>query len=174
MRSKLLVRCRDAAPWLVAATLALSLAQPAAAQWKWRDATGRVTASDMPPPRDVPEKDIIQRPGSARAYVAPPAAASAASAAAAAPRASAPVDKELEARRKAAEQQAQAKAKADEARIAAQRADNCARARSYLQTLDSGMRIARTNDKGEREFLDDQARAAEARRARDTIASDCR
>ena len=84
------------------------------------------------------------------------------------------MDKELEARRKAAEQQAQAKAKADEARIAAQRADNCARARSYLQTLDSGMRIARTNDKGEREFLDDQARAAEAKRARDTIASDCR
>lgn len=175
MRSTLLSRCRAAAPWLLTAALALSLAQPAAAQWKWRDATGRVTASDMPPPRDVPEKDIIQRPGSARPYVAPPAAASAASAAAtAAPRASAPVDKELEARRRAAEQQAQAKTKAEEARIAAVRAENCARARSYLQTLDSGMRIARTNDKGEREILDDQARAAEARRARDTIASDCR
>ena len=88
--------------------------------------------------------------------------------------ASAPVDKELQARKKAAEAEQQAKAKAEEQRNAAIRADNCARARSHLATLDSGQRLARINDKGEREVLDDEARAAEVRRAREVIASDCR
>ena len=43
-----------------------------------------------------------------------------------------------------------------------------------LATLDSGQRIARINAEGEREILDDEARAEEARRAREVIASDCR
>ena len=54
------------------------------------------------------------------------------------------------------------------------RAENCARARSYQKSLDSGMRIARTNDKGEREILDDAARAQEQQRTREIIASDCK
>lgn len=158
---------------LVAAA-ALLLALPAQAQWKWRDATGRVTASDMPPPREVPEKDILQRPAGVRAPVTPPAAASAAAAAASAAPAAKPADKELEARKKAAEQQAQAKAKADEQRLAAIRADNCQRARSHLATLESGQRMARVNEKGEREVIDDRTRANEMQRAREIIASDCR
>lgn len=161
-------------PWVAvfvaAATLALAL--PADAQWRWRDASGRVTASDMPPPRDIPEKDIIQRPSGAARPAA--AAAPAASAVASAPAAATPVDKDLQAKKKAAEQEQQAKAKAEEQRNAAIRADNCARARSHLATLDSGQRLARVNDKGEREVLDDKARAEEVRRAREIIASDCR
>lgn len=157
---------------LVLAVSALTLAMPAAAQWKWRDASGRVTASDLPPPREIPEKDILQRPGAnsrAPAAPAPQAAASAASA----PTAPA-VDKELEARKRAAEEQQQAKAKAEEQRTAAIRADNCKRARGHLATLEGGQRLARVNDKGEREILDDKARADEMRRAREVIASDCR
>jgi len=164
---------------VLAASLALLLALPAAAQWRWRDANGRVTASDRPPPREIPDKDILQRPAAAAARAvapaAPPASAAASGAVAAASgSASAPVDKELQARKKAAEAEQQAKAKADEQRNAAIRADNCARARSHLATLDSGQRLARINDKGEREVLDDEARAAEVRRAREVIASDCR
>lgn len=155
---------------LLLALLTLTLALPADAQWRWRDASGRVTASDLPPPRDIPEKDILQRPGGAR----PAAAAAAPVAASAAPKPAAAVDKELEARKKAADQQQQAKAKADEERQAAVRAENCSRARSHLATLESGQRMARVNDKGEREFLDDQQRANEMRRAREVIASDCR
>jgi hypothetical protein len=34
--------------------------------------------------------------------------------------------------------------------------------------------MARTNDKGEREILDDKARAEEAQRARKIVASDCK
>lgn len=159
------------------ACLALTLALPAAAQWKWRDASGRVTASDLPPPREVPDKDILQRPGAgprAGSTSAPPAPAAAAASAASAPLVARPLDKQLEARKREAELQEQAKAKAEEQRLAAVRADNCSRARAHLATLDSGERLARINAKGEREVLDDKARADEVRRARAIIASDCR
>jgi hypothetical protein len=43
-----------------------------------------------------------------------------------------------------------------------------------LATLDSGQRIARIKADGEREILDDEARAKETRRAREAIASECR
>lgn len=158
---------------LLVALSSLTLALPAQAQWKWRDANGRVTASDLPPPREVPDKDILQRPAGRAART--PAAAASEPASAAAAAASAPyVDKDLEARKRAAEQQQQAKAKAEEQRNAAIRADNCARARGHLSTLESGQRLARVNDKGEREIIDDKTRADEMRRAREVIASDCR
>lgn len=165
-----------------------TLADPAQAQgqWKWRDAQGRVTVSDLPPPREVADRDILQRPAAvARAPATPgpgvaPAAAGGAAAApgsaASAPAAArpAPVDKELEARKRAAEAEKAAKAKAEEQRAAAVRAENCKRARQHLATMDSGQRVARINEKGEREVLDDETRAAESRRAREIIASECR
>ena len=162
-----------AVSWLLAASLLAVAAAPAHAQWKWRDKNGQITASDLPPPRDVADKDVLQRPAAAtaRANVAP---AVAASAPAPAMPASAPVDRELEARKQASEQDKKAKAKADEARLASQRADNCNRARSQASALDSGQRITRINDKGEREVIDDQARADESRRTRAVIASDCK
>ena len=44
------------APKLLAsfiALLLLSLASTAAAQWKWRDANGKVQYSDLPPPAGI-------------------------------------------------------------------------------------------------------------------------
>ena len=160
---------------LLVAALGLALAMPAMAQWKWRDANGRVTASDLPPPREIPEKDILQRPGSGQRAPAPAAAVAAASAAPAASGPAAPLaDKELEARKRAAEAQQKAKQKAEEQRAAAVRAENCSRARSHLATLETGQRMARINAKGEREVIDDAMRADEMRRAREVITSECR
>lgn len=159
--------------------LTLALAAPQAhAQWKWRDKSGQVNASDRPPPRDVLDKDILARPAAEvrRAFV-PTMAASAAPAASAASGAAtrAPAgDAQLEARRRTAEQEQTAKIKADEERNNVQRADNCRRARGHLAALDGGQRIARTNENGEREVLDDRARADEMRQARSVIAADCR
>ena len=45
---------------------------------------------------------------------------------------------------------------------------------SAKATLESGMRMARVNDKGEREVLDDAQRAAELKRVNAIIASDCK
>ncbi|MFO1221560.1 MAG: DUF4124 domain-containing protein, partial [Burkholderiaceae bacterium] len=103
-------------------------ALPAAAQWKWRDARGVVVISDTPPPREIPERDVMQRPTLVlQRQTITPAASAAASGAAAKPK----VDPELEARRKKAEADQQAQQKAEETRVAAQRADNCKRARAY-------------------------------------------
>lgn len=152
----------------------LLVAGPAAAQWKWKDARGQIVVSDLPPPRDIPESHILQRPELIARHPAQQGAAPASAAASAAVVAKPKVDPELEARRKKAEQDEKDKAKAEEQKVAAQRADNCRRARSQLATLESGIRLTRTNDKGEREFLDDRQRADEVARARAVIASDCR
>jgi len=157
------------------AALAL-LALPAQAQWKWRDAAGHVQYSDLPPPSGTPDKDILSRPAVQRRAKAATLPASAASAAAAASNPLTPrtVDPELEAKLKKAEADKAAKAKADAEHDAAARADNCTRAKSQMQTLESGVRLARTNDKGEREILDDAQRAAEMKRTRDVMAADCK
>ena len=161
---------------LSAALLGLTLALPAEAQWKWRDAHGQTQYSDLPPPAGVAEKDILQRPGgAAAARRAAAAAAAPASAASAAPLAAARAsDPELEAKRKQAEQEAAAKKKAEDDKIAAARAENCKRAQAQMRTLDSGIRIARVNEKGEREIIDDTARAAETKRTQGVIASECK
>ncbi|MCK6433297.1 MAG: DUF4124 domain-containing protein [Burkholderiaceae bacterium] len=153
---------------------ALVAALPAHAQWKWKDSSGQVHISDRPPPADVPDASILQRPAAPTVRRAAPAAAAASVAASGPSAASRPrVDSELEARMKKAEQEQKAKAKAEEERVAASRAENCRRARQQLAALESGMRVVRMNDKGEREYLDDAQRAAEVQRARQLIASEC-
>jgi len=152
---------------LLLATTALALMTSAAqAQWKWRDKTGQVNASDRPPPMEVPEKDIIARPTPDARRVAPAPAPTAP--------AKGPLEREVDARKKAAEQEQAAKARADEEKASQQRAENCRRAKGHVAALETGQRIARTNDKGEREILDDRGRAEELRQAREVIASDCK
>ena len=156
---------------LLSALIGAAVALPAAAQWKWRDKGGQIQYSDLPPPQGVSDQDILQRPTSAQRRTAAAAAVAAVPASAAsAPR----VEPELEAKRRKAEQEQVAKKKAEEEKITAARADNCVHAKSYLKTLEDGGRIAHTNAKGEREILDDQARAAEMKRTRDVVASDCK
>ena len=163
---------------LLAATPAQAQGQ-SASQWKWKDEKGQVHVSDMPPPRDVPDKNILLRPTPPKARAAPRAAASAASsaaspvladAAAAKPR----VDAELETRKARAEAEQRAKSKAEEDKLAAQRSENCQRARQQMSAIQSGQRMARVNAQGEREILDDAGRGAERQAAQRVIDSDCR
>jgi hypothetical protein len=168
----------------LAALVAVGFGVPAEAQWKWKDKSGRVQYSDLPPPPNVSDADVLQRPSGSAARKPPafaPNSAQAAAAAMAASAASGPVasgpskaEPELEAkRRKAAEDEA-AKRRAEEEKLKAARADNCQRAKSQVRALEDGMRMARVNEKGEREILDDKARAEETKRARDVVASDCK
>jgi hypothetical protein len=165
--------------------LGLAFALPAVcfAQWQWIDKDGRKVFSDKSPPPEIPAKSILRQPGS-RVSTAPsvPAATAADTAASAAQvaksAASAPKlsgkDKELEEKRKKAEAADAEKKKAQEEEVAKQRAENCTYARRNKATFDSGVRIARTNDKGEREFMDDATRAAESKRVEAIIARDCK
>jgi len=161
---------------LLLGLLAALTAGTASAQWKWRDPQGQVVVSDIPPPRDTPPGNILQRPdpNDKRAGSAAATPSAAASRPGAAPDGDKPkVDPELQARRKQAETDEVVKRKAQEEKNAAIRAENCQRARGYLNTLDSGVRVARVNNKGEREILDDKARADETVRARKVIESEC-
>ncbi len=159
------------------------------AQWKWRDATGRIQYSDRPPPQDVPATAILQRPAgiepsrnapvvviqplnkpaSMRGTAAPAASASAVPPA---PRAAA-ADPQTEARRKEAQAREDAERRQQEAQLAQQRSQNCLRAQENLRTLESGMRIARVNEQGEREILGDAQRTQAIADAQRVVASDC-
>jgi hypothetical protein len=168
--------CRPALLVLVA-VLAAGFAGSAAAQWKWRDKNGTLHISDMPPPPEVADKDVVGRPKlPVRSSVAPAAAAlpASATAASASPVARSASDPELEARMKRADQERQAAQKHEEEKVAAQRAESCARAKESLRTLDSGTRLVRINDKGEKEVLDDKMRAEQTQRARNVISADCK
>jgi Domain of unknown function (DUF4124) len=158
----------------LAATLCMSIATAQAVPWKYRDAQGRIVVSDLPPPAGIPDKDILERPTTVLRRAAAPKPAASAAATAASTAVAQGNDPELEARRKKAATEQEQKQKAEQEKDAVQRADNCSRAKGHLAALGDGMRIARTNDKGEREILDDKGRADEMQRARQTIASDCK
>lgn len=165
---------------LLLLTVACTWALGASAQWQWLDKDGRKVFSDRPPPQDIPEKSILKQPHGRPMAPAPVAAASAADTApatAAKPAASAAgsgKDKALEEKKAQAEAAEAAKKKAEEQKLAQARAENCKRAREGKATLDSGVRMARTNEKGEREVLDDTQRAAELKRINGIIQSDCK
>lgn len=167
------------AKFLLLALLGLALSASAQAQWKWRDARGEVLYSDRPPPLTVPEKDILQSPAAVTPRIqiisSQPLGASTPAPAASKNQAKteAKTDTEDEARRRKTEQEREAKARAEEQKNAAVRRENCVQARGYMRTLEDGMRISRTNEKGEREILDDAQRAKEIARTRGMINSEC-
>lgn len=159
----------------------LVLPLSAGAQWQWIDKDGRKVYSDQAPPSDVPEKNVLRRSGQApRLGVAPaaaPAAEAVGSVTAPARGATAKpsgVDKELEEKARKAEEAEKAKRAAEEQKVAQAKTENCQRARQGKATMDSGIRVARLNDKGEREILDDTARAAEQQRMQAVIDADCK
>ncbi|SEJ73507.1 MULTISPECIES: DUF4124 domain-containing protein [unclassified Variovorax] len=172
--------------WLVLGCV-VALPLSASAQWQWLDKNGKKVFSDQAPPPDVPEKNILRRvgpPPKARSTAnpnvdAPPQAEGTEDAAAAPkPAAAGPkptgVDKDLEEKTKKAEAEEKAKQAAEAAKIAKAKADNCALARQGKATVDSGIRIAKVNAQGEREIMDDAARAAEQKRLQTVISSDCK
>ena len=149
------------------------------AQWQWIDKDGRKVFSDQSPPADIPAKNILRQPGPRTsvpmAAAEPPVAAGSQPAK---PAASAPKltgkEKELEDKKKQAEAAEAEKKKAYEEQVAKVRAENCERAKRSKASFDSGARIARTNSKGEKEFVDDATRVVETKRLEGIIASDCK
>lgn len=151
--------------------------------WKWRDAAGQLHISDKAPPADTPARNIISSPAGGVAPTLTPdntsttAAAPVANGGAAANGAASGAETALEKKKKAAEKERadkeQAEHAARDAQNAAIRKDNCSRAQSSQATIQSGQRLARTGANGEREVLDDAARADELRRTQDAIAANC-
>lgn len=172
--------------WLLMGCV-VALPLSASAQWQWIDKNGKKVFSDQAPPPDVPEKNILRRSGSPPPRTATGVVPSLETPAPETTEAAAPkaregagtpkpsgVDKELEEKTKKAEAEEKAKRAAEEAKIAKAKADNCALARQGKATVDSGIRIAKVNAQGEREIMDDAARAAEQKRLQSVISSDCK
>jgi hypothetical protein len=154
--------------------------------WKWRDASGQLHITDTAPPAGTPAKNILRAPPGAVPAAAPALSplgsgtgTGAVPAAAADPAAAASTAGEtaLEKKKKAADKERADKDKADRAAIdaknAAIRKDNCARAQAALPGLQNGQRIAKINGKGEREVLDDAGRAEEVKHTQEVIATNC-
>lgn len=161
----------------VIALLTCAFSLPALAQWKWRDAGGKIQYSDLPPPRSTPDKDILQRPAGLKqppVIVLPFGSSVAASAPA--PVASGPSKAELDqqAKQKLQDQELAAKQKEDDRKIAQQKRENCGRAQDNLKLLQDGVRLTRQNERGETVVIDDRQRAEEMQRSRSVIASECR
>ncbi|MDP2817732.1 MAG: DUF4124 domain-containing protein [Polaromonas sp.] len=170
---------------LILALAGWAFALSAAAQYQWVGKDGRKVFSDRPPPADIQEKDILKQPGGRRAavLVIPTETAEVASTTAAAAAAKPKVDPnapkisgkdaELEAKKKKLEEEAAAKKKAEDEKIAQAQAENCERAKKAVATFQSGVRVASTNAKGEREIMDDSVRASELKRVQAVVDRDC-
>jgi len=158
------------------ATLMLCIALPAHAQWKWKDAAGKIQYSDLPPPNGTPDKDILTRPPGQKLQVFVPPPPGSLPASAPARTASGPTKAELDQQAKIKQQEKDqlAKQKEEERRVAAQRRENCGHAQDNLRLLDSGVRITRANERGEAIPMDDRQRAEEQQRTRTVIASECK
>lgn len=167
--------------------ISLVVSLPATAEiYQWRDADGRVHYSDMrpvgenarplrtratqpapslPPRTEAPPVDGANESVAEDAKTAEPGQP-------AKPKTLA--EKEVEFRQRRAEA-AEARAKAEEARKrTAEQQRDCEQARNQLAALESGQRLARFNSGGEREVLDDAARAEETARMKRYIESSCK
>ncbi len=160
--------------------LLATLSSGVEAQWQWIEKDGRKVFSDRAPPIDIPEQNILRRPGGHQRVAAPPTATDAKSTeAATVPAATATpkpagIDKELQARKAQADAAEAAKQKAEEERAAKAKAENCTRARAAKTTFDSGQLLRHTNAQGESVFMDESTRKAEAQRLQGIIDSDCK
>lgn len=169
---------------VVAVVLAGFTATPSEAQWAWKDANGRTVYSDRPPPPDIKPGSIVRQPTTQT--LANPAPASGPLDDAAKPAdgkssetKSAPnapkttAEREMEFRKRQQERAESDKKAAEEQTKSATKTAECDRARGYMKSLEDGVRITKTDASGNREFLDDAARAAEVERTRKIIQSTC-
>ena len=134
----------------------LALAQ----QYKWVDPDGKVRYGDVPPP------------GVKAQRMKPPASGPAPSTSAAT-KGEKPLSPEAAYRKRQEDAQKERDKGAQSVQEASAKRENCTRAQESLRTLESGQRIARTDSKGERYYLEDAQIAQETNRARQLVKESC-
>jgi hypothetical protein len=156
------------------AALLLVLATGAVADegeiYTWKDKDGRINYADNPPTGNTPARTLSGR----NAEKEPPAPAATETAAEAPKAQPSAAEQELEFRKRRGEA-ADNQAKAEKAKAESdERRRNCERARNQLAALESGQRVVRSNEKGDREYLDDAQRAQEIETTRKAAESWCK
>lgn len=144
------------------------------AQYVWLDDHGVKQFSDEAPPPGTPPNRILKQPhGAGPNYSAPkeedkPADASADGT----PKGPlTQAEKEAEYKKRHEEQLAKQKKADDDAKRAQEKADNCARAKAYLDGLKSGARVQTADANGQRGYMSDDDRAKEEARAQGIVDS---
>ncbi len=155
----------------IAGALCALAVQGASAQWAWKDDAGHTVFSDQPPPNNIPASHIVKSPtgssASSSMTAAPAPAADPNAPDASKPKSLADQDLEFKKRLK---DNADAAKKAQEAQAAADaKQQRCAQARTALNTINSGQRLATTDADGNRSYLDDSQRQAQAARAQQAL-----
>lgn len=146
-------------PLLVVICLGSMLSMLAQAEiYKWKDANGVIRYSDIPPPANVQTESLKSGRSSAPAPVAKPATPKAKTAGA-----------DAEAAATKPEDLTPEKVKEAEAVLKKQ---NCENAKSNLNVLNEGA-VYKTNEKGERQDLDEAAVAKEKEKARKDMEKYC-
>jgi len=154
---------------VICALALLALTPLAQAQWKWKDADGRVQYSDRPPPPNVADKDILQRPSNVTRIAATPMATGASGAASAASAPGRPAS-EASSRDKIERER---KAQEDKARNDAM-AENCREAQNQMRLLESGVRLRAGTPGGESQPMTDAMRADRTRQMQAVITANCK
>ncbi len=157
---------------LVLVGLLASSAALAQAKYVWIDEHGVKQFSDTPPPGSIPEKNIIKQP---RRTGAPstsdtPAAGSGTDDTKPAPSLS---DREADYNKRHAEQAAKDKKAAEQASKDESKSSNCASAKKYLDSLNSGVRMRTTDKDGQPVVMDDDQHAKETERAQQAVTDNC-
>ena len=135
----------------------------------WNDANGKRVCGDAPPAGA--KVTTINTPSGPSAPAAAPGAAPGAKAASKGPLT--PAEQEQAYRKRQADAAKSAEKSAQTQKDAAAKQDTCNRARAALSQLESGQRIALTDAKGERYFMDDSQKAAEIAKARQVVQDAC-
>jgi hypothetical protein len=149
--------------WIL--VLAFAVAGVAHAQYRWVDKDGKTRYGDTPPPGV--KATALGAPASGAAPAVPAADPKDPKKG---PMTAAEREQDYRKRQEAAKKDQEKSAKAGQA--AAEKAENCTRAKEYKVTLDTG-RVARTNAAGERYYMDEAQIAQEQVKAQQTIQQAC-
>ena len=134
----------------------------AAQQYKWVDQNGKTQYGDVPPPGVTAQR------------LKPPPSGTAPAPAPAAKKSDKPLSPEAAYRKRQEDAQKENEKAAQAEQEAAAKRENCIRAQEGLRALESGQRIARTDAKGERYYLEDAQIAQETARARQIVQESCK
>lgn len=143
-----------------AVTVAVLLATTAvhAQIYQWKDGNGKTVISDKPPGANVRSLRKIDAEAPAETAAGQKTMA----------------DREMDFRKRQQETQEKAAQAQKEQQAAADKKDNCEKARRYLASLESGERIALRDDRGERYFMEDAQRQQEIAKTRQTAQESCK
>jgi len=127
---------------------------------KWVDADGKVHYSDTRPPEVTTEtvQDFYGKGKSDKSDTSAPKSY---------------IEREAEWKKSRQEKADAAKKQAEKDKEAEDKKHNCAAARENARVLQDSPRITTYNEKGEREFLDDSARAQRLEEAQKSISENC-